>query len=111
MGEGVDVAPGASPAWWYYADLREDADRKDDHARRRAERHDPEREGQDPGQGGHPARAAAAYLRRQAAGGRTHPVGLQHPEGVDAALGASSPWWYYADLRQDPHRKDDHPRR
>merc|ERR1711865_287311 len=47
-----------------------------------------EREGQDPGQGGHPARPAASDLRRQAAGGRPHAVGLQHPEGVDAPPGA-----------------------
>ena len=57
---------------------------QDDHTRRRAERHDRQREAEDPGQGGHPARPAAPHLRRQAARGRPHALGLQHPEGVDA---------------------------
>ncbi|CAD2212877.1 polyubiquitin [Angomonas deanei] len=50
--EGVDAAPRAPPAW-RYADLREDADRQDDCPRGGGERHDREREGEDPGQGGH----------------------------------------------------------
>merc|ERR1712146_44710 len=55
--------------------------------------------GQDPGQGGHPARPAAPDLRGQAARGRPHAVGLQHPEGVDPPPGPPSPWWH-ADLRE-----------
>ncbi|CAM9826859.1 unnamed protein product, partial [Hapterophycus canaliculatus] len=39
-------------------------------------------------QGGHPPGPAAPDLRGQAAGGRPHPVGLQHPEGVHPAPGA-----------------------
>ena len=53
------------------------------------ERHHPEREGQDQGQGGHPARAAASDFRGQTARGRTHALGLQHPKGVHAAPGAA----------------------
>ncbi|CAN0496388.1 unnamed protein product, partial [Ectocarpus sp. 12 AP-2014] len=62
------------------------------HSRRGAVGHDRRREAEDPGQGGHPPGPAAFDLRRQAAGGRPHPVGLQHPEGIDAAPGASPPW-------------------
>merc|ERR1712146_656235 len=36
-------------------------------------------------------RPAAAHLRGQAARGRPDAVGLQHPEGVDAAPGAPAP--------------------
>ncbi|CAN0364712.1 unnamed protein product, partial [Ectocarpus sp. 12 AP-2014] len=89
--EGVDAAPGASPPW-RHADLRQDPHGQDHHSRRRAVGHDRRREAEDPGQGGHPPGPAAFDLRRQAAGGRPHPVGLQHPEGVDAAPGASPPW-------------------
>merc|ERR1712066_1121868 len=48
-----------------------------------------QREGENSGQGGYPTRSAALDLRRQAARGRAHLVGLQHPEGVHLALGAS----------------------
>ncbi|KAH8619236.1 Ubiquitin 2 like Rad60 SUMO like Ubiquitin family Ubiquitin like domain [Trypanosoma vivax] len=51
--EGVDAAPGAAPAR-RHADLREDADGQDDRAGGGGERHDREREGEDPGQGGYP---------------------------------------------------------
>merc|ERR1712151_1254115 len=34
-------------------------------------------------------RPAASHLRREAARGWAYPLGLQHPEGVDVALGAS----------------------
>merc|ERR1712167_398927 len=87
MGEGVDAAPRAAPAR-RHADLRQDADGQDDHARGRAVGLDRQREGEDPGQGGYPTRPAAPDLRGQAARGRPHAVGLQHPEGVDAAPGA-----------------------
>merc|ERR1712188_144436 len=53
-------------------------------ARRRALGHDRQREAEDPGQGGHPARPAAPHLRGQTVGRWPHPLGLQHPEGVDA---------------------------
>ena len=66
------------------ADLRENPHRQDHHARRGAERHDRQRETEDPGQGGHPARPAAPHLRGQAAGRWPHAERLQHPEGVDA---------------------------
>merc|ERR1712087_182038 len=59
-------------------------------ARCRAQRHDPECESQDPGQGGHSAGAAEAHLCRQAARGWAHSVGLQHPKGVDLAPGAET---------------------
>merc|ERR1712022_106318 len=49
-------------------------------------------EGQDPGQGGHPPGPAAPDLRREAAGGRPHTPGLQHPEGVHSAPRAPSAW-------------------
>merc|ERR1712184_169777 len=50
-----------------YADLREDPHREDHHPRGRALRHHREREGQDPGQGGHPPGPAEVDLRWQAA--------------------------------------------
>ena len=75
----VYAPPGASPAR-RHADLREDADGQDDHPRGRGQRLDREREGEDPGQGGHPAGPAAADLRGEAAGGRPHAGGLQHSE-------------------------------
>merc|ERR1712195_77707 len=87
--EGVDAAPGAAPPW-RHADLRQDPYGQDRDARGRAVRLDRERQGQDPGQGGHPSRSAASDLCWQAARGRPHSVGLQHPEGVDAAPGAAS---------------------
>eukprot|EP00966_Prymnesium_polylepis_P324911 7380908-Prymnesium_polylepis.1 len=55
-----------------HADLREDSHWQDDHARGRAVRLHRQREGEDPGQGGHPARPAAPDLRGQAARGRPH---------------------------------------
>ncbi|KAH8619235.1 Ubiquitin 2 like Rad60 SUMO like Ubiquitin family Ubiquitin like domain [Trypanosoma vivax] len=84
----VDAAPGAAPAR-RHADLREDADGQDDRAGGGGERHDREREGEDPGQGGYPAGPAAPDLCGEAAGGGPHAGGLQHPEGVDAAPGAA----------------------
>merc|ERR1712032_784023 len=75
-----------------HADLREDADRQDYHSGRGGQRHDRQREGQDPGQGGHPSGSAAPDLCGQAAGGRAHAERLQHPEGVHAAPGAAPPW-------------------
>merc|ERR1712166_1560092 len=63
---------------------------QDRDARGRAVRLDRERQGEDPGQGGHPARSAAPDLCWQAARGRPHALCLQHPEGVDAAPGAPS---------------------
>ena len=55
-----------------YANFRQDTNWQDYHARRRVERYHREREGQDPGQGGHPSGPAAPDFRRQAAGGRPH---------------------------------------
>ena len=66
------------------ADLRQDADGQDHHARRGAERHDRQRQTKNPGQGGHPAGPAAPHLRGQAVGRWPHAERLQHPEGVDA---------------------------
>merc|ERR1711988_14229 len=82
---------GASPAW-RYADLREDADGQDHHPGGRGLLLDRECEGEDPGQGGHPAGPAASDIRGQAARGRAHPCGLQHPEGVYTPPGASPAW-------------------
>merc|ERR1719209_2690588 len=47
---------------------------QDHHPRGGALRHHRERQGQDPGQGGHPPGPAEAHLRRQAAGGRQDPL-------------------------------------
>merc|ERR1712196_480102 len=58
---------------------------------------------------GIPPDRPAADLRREAARGRPYALGLQHPEGVDAAPRAPAPGWD-ADLRQDAHRQDDHAR-
>ena len=61
--KGVHASLGvASPRW--HANLRQDAHGQDDHARSRVLGHDRERQGEDPGQGGHPARPAASDLRR-----------------------------------------------
>merc|ERR1712048_248042 len=87
----------------------QDADRQDHHAGRGGIRHDRQCQGEDPGQGGHPARPAAAHLRGQAARGRPHALRLQHPEGVDAAPGAA-PARRDADICQDADRQDHHPR-
>merc|ERR1712136_358055 len=73
------------------ADLRENVDGEDHHPRGRTLRFHRECQGQDPGQRGHSARSAASDLRGQAVGRRPHFVRLQHPEGVDAPLGAASP--------------------
>merc|ERR1719420_137555 len=80
-----------------------EADGEDDHAGRGGLGHDRQREGQDPGQGGHPARPAAADLRGQAARGRPHPGRLQHPEGVHAAPGAAP-----ARRREEAQEEDLH---
>ena len=58
----------------------------------------------------HPSGAAAAHLRREAAGGRAHPGRLQHPEGVDAAPGAAPPrrqqgWIPHGDRAQPPRAR------
>jgi ubiquitin C len=58
---------------------------------------------------GIPPRPAAPHLCWQAARGRPHPHGLQHPEGVDSSPCPPSPW-RYADLRQDPDGQDHYPR-
>merc|ERR1712107_127362 len=71
-------------------------------------RHHRERQGQDPGQGGHPPGPAEVDLRWQAAGGRKDPLRLQHPEGVHPPPCPPSQG-RYADLRQDPHWQDHHP--
>ncbi|CAM9955945.1 unnamed protein product, partial [Phaeothamnion confervicola] len=86
--EGVDATPGPAPPR-RHANLREDADGQDDHARCRALGYHRQRQAEDPGQGGYPARPAAPNLRGQAAGGRPLAVGLQHPEGVHAPPGAA----------------------
>ena len=76
-----------------------------DHAGSGAQRLDRERQGQDPRQGGHPPRSATFNLCRQAAGRWPHAVGLQHPEGEHAALGAA-PARRHANLRQDVDWQD-----
>ena len=59
-------------AFIHHTDLRQDPHGQDDHARRRAVRHDRQRETEDPGQGGHPARPAALDFRgKQLEDGRT----------------------------------------
>merc|ERR1712157_88404 len=73
-------------------DLREDTDGQDYHPGCGGQRHHRQREGQDPGQGGHPSGPAAPDLRGEAAGGWAYAERLQHPEGVHAAPGAAPPW-------------------
>merc|ERR1711977_804849 len=63
---------------------------------------DRQREGEDPGQGGHPAGPAAPHLRGQAARGWSHVVGLQHPEGKHAALGVAPPGWLPVSVKNFP---------
>merc|ERR1712168_274556 len=72
------------------ADLRENVDGEDHYPRGRTLRFHRECQSQDPGQGGYSPRSAAFDLRWQAVGRRSHFVRLQHPEGVDAPLGAAS---------------------
>ena len=55
----------------------------------------------------HPSGAAAAHLRREAAGGRAHPGRLQHPEGVDAAPGPSPPRRRQEAQEEDVHRAQE----
>jgi hypothetical protein len=72
------------------ADICQDTDRQDHHTRGRVERHDRERQGENPRQGGHPTRPAAAHFRGQATRRRSDVDRLQHPKGVYLALGAST---------------------
>merc|ERR1712232_1449833 len=58
---------------------------------------------------GIPPRSAEVDLRWQAAGGRKNPLRLQHPEGEHPPSCAQTEG-RHADLRQDPHREDHHPR-
>ncbi|PWZ05120.1 hypothetical protein Zm00014a_028650 [Zea mays] len=76
------------------ADLREDPRRQEHHPGGGELGHGRERQGQDPGQGGHPSGPAAPHLRRQAAGRRPHLGRLQHPEGVHAPPRPPPPWWW-----------------
>ena len=55
----------------------------------------------------HPPRSAASDLRRQAAGGRSHSCGLQHPEGVDAPPGAASAWRWQEAQEEDLHQAQE----
>lgn len=60
-----------------------------------------------PRQGGYPARPAASDLRRQAARGRPHAVGLQHPEGVDAAPCPAPSWWRQEAQEEGLHHPEE----
>jgi ubiquitin len=44
---------------------------------------------------------------RQAVGGRSHPVGLQHPEGVNAPPGAPPAWRRQEAQEEDLHRAEE----
>merc|ERR1711936_1064885 len=66
-------------------------------------------EGQDSGQGRHSPRPAEVDLRWKAARGWKDSLRLQHPEGVHSPS-CPQTQGRYADLRQDPHRQDHHPR-
>ncbi|EAT86934.2 hypothetical protein SNOG_05870 [Parastagonospora nodorum SN15] len=97
-----------------HADLREDSHRQDHHAGGRVIGHNRQCEEQDPGQGGHSPGPAAPDLRRKATRGWPHPVRLQHPEGVDSALGPPSPWRHHRAFAQGARlqvqlRQDDLP--
>merc|ERR1712097_158019 len=91
-----------------YADLCEDTHWEDHHSRSAGHRHHRGCQGQDPRQGGHPPRPAASYLRRQAARGWPYPPGLQHPEGVYPAPGASPLWCWCPQIQpmEEVHSQD-----
>ena len=92
-GVGPEHAAGNPHSRGNRADFRQDGDRKDDHAGRGTERHDPERQGENPGQRRHPSRATALDFRRKATGRWSDLIGLQHPEGVDASSRVASARW------------------
>ena len=48
------------------------------------------------------------FAGKQLEDGRTL-IGLQHPKGINTPFGPSSPWWY-ANLRQNTDRQNNHPR-
>ena len=80
------------------ADLCQDPDWQDHHARGGAKRQHRERQGQDPGQGGYPPRPAAPDLCWQAAGGWPHTERLQHPEGEHSPPGVAPAWRLMCDV-------------
>merc|ERR1712061_315956 len=85
----------------HHADLRQDPHRENHHSRGGAVRLHRERQGKDSGQGRNPARPAEADLCQQTAGGWSHSLRLQHPEGEHPPPGAPTEG-RHADLRQDP---------
>ena len=71
----------STPTNYHDADLCTHPHWPQHRARGRAQRLDRQRQGQDPGQGGHPPGPAAAHLCGQAARGRPRALRLQRPEG------------------------------
>merc|ERR1711915_42831 len=57
--------------------------------------------------------SAEVDLRWEAAGGWTHSVRLQHPEGVHAAPGAEASWWCQKEKEEVLHhpKKNKHKRK
>merc|ERR1712002_1140770 len=93
----------------HHANLREDSYGEDDYPRSRTFRQHRKRQGQDPRQRRHSPGSATTHLRRETTGRRTHVVRLQHPEGVDASSRPAIER-RNADLRQNPHGENHHPR-
>ncbi|CAL6064336.1 Conserved_hypothetical protein [Hexamita inflata] len=71
---------------------------KEHHARRGANRHHSEPEGQDPGQRSHPTRPATSHFRRKAARRHSHSRRLQHLERSDHPPRSPPSWRILSDL-------------
>ena len=76
-----------------HADFRENIDWQDCHTGSGIDGYDRHGQKQDPRQGGHSARATAAYICWEAAGRGTDTGGLQYPEGIDTAFGSPAAGW------------------
>ena len=85
------------------ADFCQNIDGENHHPRGGTQRYNRKCQGQNSRQRGYPAWPAASDLRRQAAGGRPHPVRLQHPEGVHPPPGAQAARW-----RQEAQEEELH---
>ncbi|PON44848.1 hypothetical protein PanWU01x14_263290, partial [Parasponia andersonii] len=96
--------PAAHLSLCNHTDLRENPNGKDDNPRGRVLRHHRQCQGQDSGQGRHPAGPAAAHLRQEAARGRPNPSRLQYLEGVDSALGAPAEGRSQEEEEEDQHQ-------
>ena len=87
--------------------VRRGSDGQDDHPGGGVVGYDRQCEDQDSGQGGDPPGPAATDFCRQAAGGRAHAGGLQHPEGVNAAPGAAAARRGEEEEEEDVHEAEE----